>query len=462
MNKSNMRKKDSTDRNLMSVNRRVTDVVKATKPIMTPEEFLAKSEDFRIGAVISDGMWWAFDKWASTAKVDKDVLKEWVDSSILDGTIEKSATGAGSYRMTTEKVKEWHRNNRIGLDQQIIEGIYPARIWAGITETDGLLGAPRRECATISFSASSRVAQEVKRALRGVGRVRYEGSGRYRVFSLSGPYAKGILEATLDRFPKSESKGSINISNSKLRRELIDFPEGFMDDFMPFYMVFSRVILKNKMDAFRIYIPDREDQDTQIALWVINAVEKFNENASVPFSGYLSSDIRYRLIDLSAEALGKEIYDFQLDRSRAIEKLRIERGEGTYPPADIALYMDMELTLEEYLDLESRYKKWIYEKGHDSMNQKDSSEERTNGATNITSREHMGTTDPKMAHILSRATLKAALDTGLYKESMSVLYSIDSPSRQEKNINGLTQDFKDSLEKELKEVTREVLNALNG
>ena len=81
--------------------------------LYTREEFQKQSIDFRIGAIVSDGMWWSIDKWKKAAKVSEEDLYEWIDKELSKGALIQSKTGAKSYRFPLTSIKEWYSKNNI-------------------------------------------------------------------------------------------------------------------------------------------------------------------------------------------------------------------------------------------------------------------------------------------------------------------------------------------------------------
>ena len=46
--------------------------------------------DFRIGAIISDGMWYSLPKWRKLARVTEREINEWIDEHLADGSLLQS------------------------------------------------------------------------------------------------------------------------------------------------------------------------------------------------------------------------------------------------------------------------------------------------------------------------------------------------------------------------------------
>ena len=97
--------------------------------------------DFRIAAVIHDGQWYTLDKIKKVAKVkDIKVVENWVarHKQIL---IKHEVND--SYRVNTAEILRWYQQNNLKIGQEIVPKNYPPRLWAGKTETENFLDAPK-------------------------------------------------------------------------------------------------------------------------------------------------------------------------------------------------------------------------------------------------------------------------------------------------------------------------------
>ena len=68
--------------------------------------------------------------------------------------------------------------------------------------------------------------------------------------------------------------------NESKHREIVDFTPEFARGLVLFYKRFGRSFVKKDMETIQIFIPDPEDQESQITIWVMTAIEKFDESAS--------------------------------------------------------------------------------------------------------------------------------------------------------------------------------------
>lgn len=418
-----------------------------TNSVFTRESLKKQPVDFRIEAIISDGMWYTIPKWRNLAKVTEEELRAWIDTALAEGKLIQSETGAKSYRLPLEEIYAWYEKHGFNIEEQLLDFLFPPRIWDGKTEIEGFLEAPLREIGVVSFGASSEVAQIIIEKLRGIARVREFEPGRYKAYSLSSTYVRDIVKGVIDQQKEADVDTRVSPRSSAKRREMVDFSPTFADGLVEFYKNFAKSLVKSKMDTIRIYLPEPEDQESQIIIWVLTAIEKFDESSAVPFSGYFNSSLQYWPYDLPAMHLGKELSNFQRARSKAITQLRKERGEDveSFTNREVAEVIGMDIV--QYNDLEERHKVWMRTRTATTLNWDESSDEKVIEA-NLSGKltEPTGNTDIVLAHKLSVAILEAALQTEQYDDAFTLIDQVDSPEIDLSAIQSIHDSFINVLE----------------
>lgn len=406
----------------------------------TKETFKNLPTEFKIGAIISDGMWYSLPKWRKMAKVSEDEINRWVEDHLADGSLVQSPTGAKSYRFPLKSIEKWYDDNNIPLGGQLIDFLFPPRIWDGKTEAEGFLEAPLREIGIVSYSATTEISHEVVQALRGVAKVREFEPGRYKAYCLNAAYAKEIIEDVLKKHPVSTEGKTYSRSEAK-RRELADFSTEFANGLVVFYKAFGKSLAKNTMDTIRIYLPEVEDQDSQITIWVLTAIEKFDESSSVPFSGYLNSVLKRWPYDLPATHLGKDLSAFQRQRSRAIEALKQKIGEERNF-TNVELAQAMELDQIAFNDLEEKHRVWTKSRSATTLTWDESADEKL--IEHNLSGEYGGFTtesDAFLANKLSLAVIQTAINSEQYDDAFSIISQIDSSELNLVKLKEVSTEF---------------------
>lgn len=409
-------------------------------PIFTKEEFIKQSPEFRIGAVISDGMWYSYTKWRKLSKVSEEELNDFIKKNLEDGTMVQAEGGAKSYRFPMKSVLSWYEKNHLNVGDQLVDFLFPARIWENLTEVEGFLNTPRREIGIVTFNCSSAIAEEVSQELRGVARIREIDPGKYKAYGLSSQFIKEKVDKVFSRHPEAE-KGKIYARLVGQRRELTDFPKDFIRDMLSFYRPFAKSLVKTEMATIRIYIPNPEDQESQILMWIIDAIEKFDETAAVPFSGYLHSVLKKWPYNLPDAFLGKELSSFQKERSRAITALKNQLGvdgEVNFSSNEIAEAMDMDHY--DFQSLEAKHKTWTRMTTASPMMWEDNPEEKP-GIKLFSGDSTFNESDIPAAARISSAVVKAAINSQAYEEALLVISQIDENEINLEQLKSLSKDF---------------------
>lgn len=413
-------------------------------------EFRNLSIEDRVIVFLSDGQWWSLEKLLRMLEIGKipgKVPRAQAERDVAavlrrlteNKTIVRAKTGAKSYRMPLESVLTWYRRNGVDLGQRLVASNFPVRIFGGVTEIEGFLNAPLRECTSISFKDySSEVFYAVRQAMAGVGTVRRGKAGRVYVKTLAVEPARTILRQTLDRFPESH-KGRLSISKVAARRLVDDLDPRFFSEMMEFYLMFIRSRLKKQMEIITVFLPLEEEQTAQLTEWVIEAVEKYDEMASVPLSGYLENSVPYWAHDLPQQFIGKELAEFQNKRSKAVKALRKARqvpASHEFSYHEIAEQMG--IPYEHFMVLKEQNDTWFKQRNMESITRgEDTSEERR--ADTVFSLDSAPSRDYQAATDVFFAALSAADDT----VSLNDLYyfaKIASDDSQA-DVSVLSQDF---------------------
>lgn len=408
--------------------------------LFTKESLKKQNTDFRIGAVISDGMWYSLPKWRKLSKVTEEEINEWIDKKIDEGVLLQSPTGAKSYRFPLESIYEWYYEQDLNLGVQLIDSIFPPRIWDGMTETEGFLSAPLRKIGIVSFSCTSEIAAEVSQALKGIAKIRETDPGRYKAYCLSSSYVKEIIEDILKKYEPLPANRKIYSRAESNRREMVDFTPEFSHGLVVFYKQFAKTLVKSNSDTIQIFIPDPEDQESQILIWVITAIEKFDESASVPFSGYLNNVLNRWPFDLPSNHLGKELSLFQRNRSRAINAMKKRFGdEKNFTNTEIATEMAIEQI--KFNDLEEKHRVWTRSRNTTTLTWDENSDEKSiesNVSGNFTG---SSASDISLANKLSQSVIQTALNTGLYEDAFSIISQIDISEINISKIQSISEPF---------------------
>lgn len=385
------------------------------------KDFKGYPVDFRIEAIVADGMWYDLPKWRKLAKAPEEDILKWIEKKTAEGTLLQSPTGAKSYRYAKAEVIKWHEEHDLEVGEQVLDFIFPARLWDGKTEVEAFLESPLREIGVVTFECTEKPLNEIKELLKGVATVREEEPNKYKAYCLSADYVKPIIQEVFGRYSVADATRIYSRSFSR-RRSMVDFSDNFAHHLIAFYKSFAKTLVKGEMETIKIYIPDPQDQESQIVDWVITAIEKFDESTSVPFSGYLHSVLKRWPFDLPYVHLGRDLSHFQRSRAKALTALRNKTGvpDGTFSATELAKEMGMRLS--DFTDLEEKHHIWMKTKNASPLTWDENNEEKSGDEV----MGHVGDTqtaksNAEQANNLSRAIISAALGTSLFADAFVIL-----------------------------------------
>lgn len=413
-----------------------------SKALFTRKTFYTQPVEFRIGAIVSDGMWYSLPKWRKLAKCTEAEINEWVERNLANGRLIQAETGAKSYRLSLPVLREWYEENNIEQETQIIDFLFPPRIWDDMTEVEGFLQAPLRIISIVSFNVNDlEVANRIIEGLRGYARVREVDSGQYKAYGLDAGVIKSIIDQNAQGHPiktyaRSEAK----------RRELIDFSPKFAHGLVQFYSQFGKALVKPIMNTIRIFLPDPEDQNSQVTMWVISAIEKFDETSAVPFSGYLNSVLHRWPYDLPSDHLGKDLSNFQRERAKAIKILDDEAGDNRVAHSHEEIAKRMGLSTTTFMEFEEKHQIWIKTQMASTLTWDETSEEKQ-VTTNLSGDFSGGAVDMDvaLANKISYAAINAAIESKKFGDAYFVISQVDTPELNLDQLRNLPPDFVKAL-----------------
>lgn len=401
-------------------------------------EFAERDPQWRISAVIHDGQWYDAKKWGRIASVGPEVLEKWIEenSNILITKMGDNETL--SYRVEHDEVIRWYEENEIDLTTMLIPRNFPPKVWGGYTEAEAFLAAPRRRVGTISFNSKNEVLlAKVKKILRGVAIIMPDKQGRHKAFGLSAMHIRKMLNMKLT---EAEAKELDMKSRSVImQREINDFPESWLEKSLIFYITYAKTILKSSMSTIKIYIPEPEDREAQIVLWVMAAMKKFDETQPIPFSGYLATVLRHWPYDLPDEYLGKELSRYQREVSRLREDLADKGVDmATLPDTEIAKMLN--LSRKEYVSLAKEHQTWMNARNAATLTWEESGNEKAGVAVGAAVGKPV-THDIELANKLSHASILAALESEEWDSAWALIDKIDKSDGFEEVSDSLTREF---------------------
>lgn len=401
-------------------------------------EFAKRDPTWRIEAVIHDGSWYTVRKWAKLSKVKDNDIHEWIENN-------KEKTDLihmnDSYRLGYDEIMRWYDDQPdIELDDRLVPNNFPPKIWDGQTEAEALINVPKRQVTEVSLTPNTKELKEkCQDILRGTAILRLYKHGSYRACGLSRKFIISKLQRGLTR----EEFEIVNPGRKTIMhyRELSDFSEEFLENALKFYVPFAKTLLRSRMSTLKIYLPTQGDIDMQVAIWIMTALRKFDEQQPVPFSGYLSRVLSFWPYDLPDEILGKELSTFQRNKRKIMNKWIHETGDSHMP--DDEIISRMKIDKDTYLRLTKEYQSWLYEHNATQLTWENSSNEKM---SDYIWDENEDSHNSELSHKIAIGLMDAALKTENFSEAFKIINTLGSVSEEDyASLQNINNDFKQYL-----------------
>jgi DNA-directed RNA polymerase specialized sigma subunit len=276
---------------------------------------------------LADGQWHPstkiWSRFGDEAKLlDPKVSKKQM-LTMLDELVEKEVLLSGanqSYRFVTRELELWRLLSPT-LDLTSLKDT--PRYFGGILEDDGWQRAPLRECHLVHFKASRKLSKTElsKLVSEPMNMINLNEDGLYKIYSRDKETTYNRVKELKIEFPEYEISG-IRLEANLRRRSLDELHQRYLSELCRHYGQFAKVLLRGQMSSIKKHLPEDDDAQQQIYLWVIEAVKRYDDSTSIPFAAYLGTSIKKWVYDLNRKSYGRSIADKELKHSRAINEFR--------------------------------------------------------------------------------------------------------------------------------------------
>lgn len=276
---------------------------------------------------LADGQWHPSSKiWSQfkeNAKKHDSTMQQTNMIELLDGLVSKRILISGtnhSYRFVSDELEMWRLlSPTLDLTSQQMT----PRYFGGILEDDGWKNAPLRECHLVHFKANENLdkntlAKITQEPLSGIS---INEDGLYKIYSKNRAVTYERVKAMKAEFPEYSISG-VRLESDLRRRNLDELPSRYFSDMCKHYGQFAKVLLRAQISSIKKHLPEEDDSQQQIYLWVIEAIKRYDDSTCIPFAAYLGTSIRKWVYDLNRKAYGRSIADKELKHSRVINEFR--------------------------------------------------------------------------------------------------------------------------------------------
>lgn len=282
---------------------------------------------------LSDGQWYPLNKITQKIERGSEKIKVFRQklSEELENLVDNDILIAGngdSYRFNVDHLENWRS---ISDNPKIHTKQYQPRYFGGILEDEGWLLAELKTQDLVHFRASPTLSRQIIHSVVGgkISRIQID-EGLYRVFSENGEQTFEYIKGLKEDQPHHEIRG-MRLEKNLRRRELDDLPPMFVNDLSKYYGQFAKVLLRGYMSSVTKHISDPDDIQQQIYIWVLDAIQRYDAETSIPFAAYLSTSLAKWVFNLNRKAYGRAVADAELKHSRIINDFKIANGRDPRP-----------------------------------------------------------------------------------------------------------------------------------
>lgn len=284
----------------------------------------------RILDEISDGQWHPLTKITKRFNSKKDTDLVATPAEIVDAVEALNTRGYllsgmnSSYRLPEKYVRQWRHIRDMPLETKDSRS---PRFFGGVLEDDGWLKSPLIAYDLLHFRANSHITSAmIQEQIGELGEANQDEDGLFRIFSKKrGDEAYYLLKEWDTEDEKVEISG-LRLTYDTYRRDIKTLPAGYLDDLCKFYGSFAFVLLRDKMSVIRKHIPEPEDVQQQIYIWLMDAVARYDDSTSIPFAAYLHTVLKRWVHNLNRKSHGRAAADNELKHSRAKAAFEAENG----------------------------------------------------------------------------------------------------------------------------------------
>lgn len=401
--------------------------------------------EFRISATIHDGQWYTKEKWKKVAKLKKiEILDDWIEKN---KDILIFHDNNNSFRVSYDEVIKWYKENNLDITKELVPKNYPPRLWNNKTETETFIDTPCEIVSSLLLKTNDfKIKEKIISLCQSYCQIKEDEMNRIYFYSLDADFLKRKIEKVLTEEELKRCELRTRFSFGK--REIVDFDEEFLIESLKFYQVMLITLLKPHQKTMEIFLPEQMDRNAQMYEWIIKALQKYDENSGVPFSGYLASVLNRWPYDLPDNALGKPVAAFQRNRAKAIKKLK-----EFYKEEEISVDMiRKELNMysdEQFKAYEEWNTHWLKIQGASNLNWEDKNVEKI--GKNITYKK--SNVDTALRSKITRAILNACVLTDNQISGIKLLNELHSTKIPDYNL--ITEELKLEIKNQLGKILNE-------
>ncbi|MGV8847040.1 MAG: hypothetical protein ACOH1Y_17310 [Propionicimonas sp.] len=196
-------------------------------------------------------------------------------------------------------------------------------IFGGVLEADGWAQAPLRTFDLVHFRLNHCLPLAELRAhldteLNDTVSLTLDTDELYRVFVAPGDGPRTAELVTTWCADHNSKTTGLRTDLNRRRRNVRDLDPRYLDDLMTHYQGYGMRRLQKNMSSVMLHIPEYDDIQQQLAIWILEAIVRFDDTKGVPFGAWLSTALSKWVHDLNRSSFGRTVADAELKQHRAV------------------------------------------------------------------------------------------------------------------------------------------------
>ena len=200
-------------------------------------------------------------------------------------------------------------------------------IFGGVLEADGWAQAPLRTFDLVHFRLNrfvpladlrNHLNSALTDRLTDTVSLTLDTDELYRAFVTpgNGPRAAELITAWC--LENNVRTIGLRTDLDRRRRNVRDLDRHFLDDLMAHYQGYGMRRLQKNMSSVLLHIPEYDDVQQQLAVWILEAIVRYDDTKGVPFGAWLSTALSKWVHDLNRSSYGRTVADAELKQHRAV------------------------------------------------------------------------------------------------------------------------------------------------
>jgi hypothetical protein len=196
-------------------------------------------------------------------------------------------------------------------------------VFGGVLEAEGWARAPLRTFDLVHFRLNrclplADLRTYLGAALTDAVSLTLDTDELYRAYVTPGNGPRAAALITTWCLDNGYRTTGLRTDLDRRRRNVLDLDRQFLDDLMAHYQGYGMRRLQKNMSSVLLHIPEYDDVQQQLAVWILEAIVRYDDTKGVPFGAWLSTALSKWVHDLNRSSFGRTVADAELKQHRAV------------------------------------------------------------------------------------------------------------------------------------------------